>query len=47
MRIPLTGLPFTAAMRVVDRIHHDTADMRTLSHPTDPPGFSDGNVFVI
>src|SRR5688500_18329819 len=27
------GFTFTAAVRVIDRVHRDAADLRTLAHP--------------
>src|SRR6185503_20405003 len=36
------GLAFTATMRMVDRIHRDAANRRTLAAPAHPAGFTDG-----
>src|SRR5215203_3668959 len=47
MRIPLPGLAFAAAMRMVDRIHDDTANVRPLSLPAGPSGFTDADILVI
>src|SRR5262245_36500287 len=38
---------FTAAVRMVDRIHDHTAVSRANSHVPRPAGFSDRDVFVI
>ena len=34
MRITLARLTFTTAVRVIDRVHHDTANRRTNTAPT-------------
>src|SRR4030081_2337438 len=41
------SLAFTAAVRMVDRVHGNAAVMRTLSHPARASRFAPGHVFVI
>src|SRR6478672_6596720 len=41
------GLAFTTAERVVDRVHRDAADVRTLAEPAAAPGLADRDVLVI
>src|ERR1700691_5563404 len=41
------GFAFTAAMRMVDRVHRNAAVMRTLSHPARASRLAPGNVFVV
>ncbi len=47
MRVALSGLPFAATMRMIHRIHHDTPDVRPLSHPPRTTGLAHRNVLVI
>src|SRR5215472_3410554 len=44
---PAGGLSFAAAMRMVDRVHRNTAVMRALAHPARPAGLTDRHVLVI
>src|SRR5262245_46719647 len=46
MATPL-GFSFTAAVRMVDRIHRRTADARVATEPTDTTGFTDRHVFMV
>src|SRR5262249_59604534 len=41
------GLAFTAAERVVDRVHRHAADVRTLAEPPAAAGLADRHVLVI
>src|ERR1019366_585647 len=41
------GFAFTAAMRVIHRVHGDAAVVGHLAQPTLASGFAEGNVFVI
>src|SRR5256885_2165258 len=41
------GLAFAAAMRMVDRVHRDTAVYRLLAQPDVPAGLADGHVLVV
>ena len=41
------GFTFAATMRVIDRVHRDTAIVRALSHPSLTTGFTERNIFVI
>src|SRR5262245_45610981 len=41
------GLAFTAAVRVVHRIHRHTAVVRTLAHPALAAGLADRDVLVV
>jgi hypothetical protein len=47
MGITLARLTFATAMRVIDRIHHYTANMGTLALPSGTTRFSHHDVFVI
>jgi hypothetical protein len=40
-------LAFTAAERVIDRVHRDAAHVRPLTHPAAPARFADRHVLVI
>src|SRR5271165_6187723 len=42
-----TGLAFTAAMRVIDRVHGYAAVYRAAPQPAGATRFADGNIFVI
>src|SRR4030095_14120149 len=41
------GLPFTAAQRVIDRVHGHAADVRTTSQPAAAARLADRDVLVI
>src|SRR4249919_3112848 len=41
------GLAFAAAQRMIDRIHRDAADVRSLAEPSAPAGLPDRHVLVI
>src|SRR6516225_12001019 len=41
------GLAFTAAVRMIDRVHRNAAVVRTTSSPTRAACLADGYVFVI
>src|SRR5690606_19046586 len=41
------GLALTTTVRVVDRVHRDTADRRTLALPTVPAGLADADVGLL
>src|SRR5262245_39439738 len=47
MGIALARFPFTAPMRMVDRIHDDATDVRATAQPSVASCFADGNVLVI
>ncbi len=40
------GFTFTTAMRVIDRIHHDTANFRSRAHPARTSGFTKRNILI-
>src|SRR5579884_1061591 len=44
---PAAGLAFTTAVRMIDRVHRDTAVHRAASQPARAAGFADRNIFVI
>lgn len=41
------GATFTAAVRVIDRVHRSAADVRTTSHPSHAPRFTEHDIHVI
>ena len=47
MRIPLSRLTLSTAMGMVDGVHDDSANMRTLTLPPGPAGLADTHIFVI
>src|SRR6266481_7043382 len=47
MRVALAGLAFAAAVRMVHRVHHDTADGGTHAEPADRPGFAEHPQIVL
>src|SRR5262245_35611214 len=47
MGISLSRLPFSATMRMINWIHHHTADMRSAAFPTRATGLPDGNILMI
>ena len=47
MRITLTRLTLTTAVRVIDRVHHHAANMGTLSLPSRATRLPDHNVFMV
>jgi hypothetical protein len=47
MGITLSRLSFATTMRVVDRIHDDTANMRASPLPSGPTGLANTNIFMV
>jgi hypothetical protein len=47
MGVTLSRFSFTATMRVVDRIHHDTTHTRTSAQPSIAAGLPNINILVI
>lgn len=47
MRIALTRLAFTASVWMVDRVHDNSANMRTATEPPAPPRFSHIDVLMV
>src|SRR5580765_5643326 len=45
--VTLSRFSFTAAMRVVDRIHHDTAHIRASAQPSHTACLPDINIFMV
>src|SRR5439155_14091754 len=41
------GLAFAAAMRVIDRVHRDTAHRGLAAEPAVPPGLADHDILVV
>jgi hypothetical protein len=38
------GFTFSTAVRMINRVHHHTTDLRTTSQPTSPSGFPQHDV---
>ena len=47
MGIPLARLPFTAAVGMVDRVHDDSAHVRTAPEPAAPARLADGDILMV
>jgi hypothetical protein len=47
MRVALSRLPFATSMGMIDRIHHDAADVRTATQPATASRLPDRNVLMI
>jgi hypothetical protein len=47
MRVTLSRLSFAATMRVVDRIHHNTAHIRASAQPSRPTCLPNINILMI
>jgi hypothetical protein len=44
---PAGGFPFATTVRVIDRIHSDTANFWPLAHPTISARFTERNIFML
>jgi hypothetical protein len=47
MGVTLSRLSFTATMRVVDRVHHNTAYIRASAQPSRPTCLPNINILMI
>jgi hypothetical protein len=47
MGVSLSRFPFTTAMWVVDRIHHNTAHVRASAQPSHPTSLPNINILMI